>query len=188
MAAELAMAAEIARVLGGAAAGHPPKAADETAGSETSDSGSGAVPSGQGSAARAAPTERSGAARTTSFGGGGAPRTASFGGSGPARASSSEESGAAQAAEPEVGAGPGSAGQPDASGPESSAANAGTPRGDAGAGADGQVAVVPGVARYHRRGCILIRFMGDSDLESMTREAAEQAGYVACRACQPDQG
>jgi len=64
--------------------------------------------------------------------------------------------------------------------------------GESGAGADGsvplddQVAVVPGVPRYHRRGCILIRFLSDSDLETSTRRAAEAAGLVPCKACQPD--
>ena len=64
--------------------------------------------------------------------------------------------------------------------------------GESGADADGsaplddQVAVVPGVPRYHRRGCILIRFLSDSDLETSTRRAAEAAGLVPCKACQPD--
>jgi hypothetical protein len=187
MAAELAMAAEIARVLGGAGSGYAPNAADETPGSETPDSGSGAVPSAESSAARAAPPDRSGAARTASFGGGGAAGTASFEGSGAARAISSEESGAAQAPESETGVRPGSGGKPDTSGAAPSAADAGLPRGDGGAAVDGEVAVVPGVARYHRRGCILIRFMGDTDLETMSREVAEQAGLMACRACQPNQ-
>jgi hypothetical protein len=52
--------------------------------------------------------------------------------------------------------------------------------------ARGQVTVVPGIARYHRSGCTLIRFLGVDDLESMTREAAEADGCVPCRACQPD--
>jgi hypothetical protein len=51
---------------------------------------------------------------------------------------------------------------------------------------DGEVTVVPGVSRYHRRGCILIRFLSDGDLEIMTRARAEAAGSVACKACQPD--
>ena len=65
--------------------------------------------------------------------------------------------------------------------------------GAAGAGADGsapvddKVTVVPGVPRYHRRGCILIRFLSDGDLETMTRREAEAAGWVPCKACQPDQ-
>jgi hypothetical protein len=67
--------------------------------------------------------------------------------------------------------------------------------GDSGApGADGdcssllddEVTVVPGVPRYHRRGCILIRFLSDGDLDTSTRRAAEAAGSVACKACQPD--
>lgn len=52
--------------------------------------------------------------------------------------------------------------------------------------ARGQVTVVPGIARYHRSGCTLIRFLGTDDLESMTKEAAEAGGCVPCRACQPD--
>ena len=51
---------------------------------------------------------------------------------------------------------------------------------------DDEVTVVPGVARYHRRGCILIRFLSDGDLETMTRREAEAAGSVPCKACQPD--
>ena len=51
---------------------------------------------------------------------------------------------------------------------------------------DDQVTVVPGVPRYHRRGCILIRFLSDGDLEISTRRAAEAAGLVPCKACQPD--
>lgn len=64
--------------------------------------------------------------------------------------------------------------------------------GAAGADADGssatgdQVTVVPGVPRYHRRGCILIRFLSDGELETSTRPAAEAAGLVPCKACQPD--
>jgi hypothetical protein len=50
----------------------------------------------------------------------------------------------------------------------------------------GQVTVVPGIARYHRAKCILIRFLGDDDLEKMTRAAAEEAALMPCRACQPD--
>ena len=49
-----------------------------------------------------------------------------------------------------------------------------------------EVTIVPGVARYHRRGCILIRFLSDGDLETMTRREAEATGSVACKACQPD--
>jgi hypothetical protein len=50
-----------------------------------------------------------------------------------------------------------------------------------------EVTVVPGVPRYHKARCILIRFMGDSDLDKMTLAAAKQAGCTPCRACLPDQ-
>ena len=50
-----------------------------------------------------------------------------------------------------------------------------------------EVTVVPGVARYHRSECILIRFLGAGDLDIMTRQEAEEAKFAACRACQPDQ-
>ncbi|HCU91228.1 MAG TPA: hypothetical protein DHU96_00055, partial [Actinobacteria bacterium] len=51
---------------------------------------------------------------------------------------------------------------------------------------DDEVTIVPGVARYHRSGCILIRFLGGDDLETTTRQAAEADGCVPCRACEPD--
>jgi hypothetical protein len=50
--------------------------------------------------------------------------------------------------------------------------------------ADETVTVVPGVPRYHRSECILIRFMGDDDLQRMSLEAAQEAGCTPCRACQ----
>ena len=50
-----------------------------------------------------------------------------------------------------------------------------------------EVTVVPGVPRYHRASCILIRFMGDSDLDKTTVAAAKEAGCTPCRACLPDQ-
>jgi hypothetical protein len=50
-----------------------------------------------------------------------------------------------------------------------------------------EVAVVPGVPRYHNARCILIRFMGDDDLEKMTLAEAKNAGCTPCRACLPDQ-
>jgi hypothetical protein len=57
---------------------------------------------------------------------------------------------------------------------------------DAGAPA-AEVTIVPGIARYHRSECILIRFLGPEDLETMTRQAAEDAGCVPCKACRPEQ-
>jgi hypothetical protein len=50
-----------------------------------------------------------------------------------------------------------------------------------------EVTVVPGVPRYHIPHCLLIRFMGQGDLEKMTLGAARQAGCTPCRACLPDQ-
>jgi methylphosphotriester-DNA--protein-cysteine methyltransferase len=47
--------------------------------------------------------------------------------------------------------------------------------------------VVPGITRYHRSDCILIRFLGEDDLEHMTMAAAMAADFVACKACRPDQ-
>jgi hypothetical protein len=51
---------------------------------------------------------------------------------------------------------------------------------------DQDVTVVPGVPRYHRGECILIRFMGENDLQRMPAEQARKAGCTPCRACQPD--
>jgi hypothetical protein len=49
------------------------------------------------------------------------------------------------------------------------------------------VRIVPGITRYHRDDCILIRFLAADDLESMKLQAAKDAGYMACKACKPDQ-
>ena len=47
--------------------------------------------------------------------------------------------------------------------------------------------MVPGVPRYRRNsGCILIRFMGDRDLQKMPVEAAKKNGCTPCRACHTD--
>jgi hypothetical protein len=50
----------------------------------------------------------------------------------------------------------------------------------------GQVTVVPGVPRYHKQNCILIRFMTDEDVQKMTIQEAAETGCIPCRACQPD--
>jgi hypothetical protein len=50
-----------------------------------------------------------------------------------------------------------------------------------------EVTVVPGVPRYHNAHCILIRFMGENDLEKTTLGAARESGCTPCRACLPDQ-
>jgi hypothetical protein len=78
------------------------------------------------------------------------------------------------------------AGQPAAEEPAAGEPGAGGPAGKPVPGRI-EVTVVPGVARYHRSECILIRFLGAGDLEIMTRQEAEQAKFAACRACQPDQ-
>jgi hypothetical protein len=59
------------------------------------------------------------------------------------------------------------------------------------AGKDGdygqrEVVVVPGVPRYHDANCILIRFMGDDDLQKMSLNEAAEAGCTPCRACVPE--
>ena len=98
--------------------------------------------------------------------------------------------------EPEAAAGPRPS-APDAARPgpqdkpEPVPATAGPAAGDSAGddlalGVSSQVTVVPGIARYHRTQCILIRFLGSDDLETMTREAAEDAALAPCRACQPD--
>jgi hypothetical protein len=51
---------------------------------------------------------------------------------------------------------------------------------------DDEVMIVSGMPRYHRRGCILIRFLKEEDLEILTRRAAVDANCVPCKACQPD--
>jgi hypothetical protein len=53
-------------------------------------------------------------------------------------------------------------------------------------GADSEVTVVPGVPRYHRAECILIRFMGEDDLDKTTLKSAIESGCTPCRACQPE--
>ena len=53
-------------------------------------------------------------------------------------------------------------------------------------GPDDEVSVVPGIARYHKADCILIRFLSEDDLEVTSRRDAEVAGCAPCRACRPD--
>jgi len=47
--------------------------------------------------------------------------------------------------------------------------------------------VVPGITRYHRSDCLLIRFLTADDLEVMSSQAAIDGGCVPCKACKPDQ-
>jgi hypothetical protein len=95
--------------------------------------------------------------------------------------SAADDSAAEESAAQESGAGDSAADEP-ADGEPAADGPAGKP-------APGriEVTVVPGVARYHRSECILIRFLGDGDLDIMTRQEAEEAKFAACRACQPDQ-
>ena len=49
------------------------------------------------------------------------------------------------------------------------------------------VRIVPGITRYHKEDCLLIRFLAADDLEVMSLKAASDEGYFACKACKPDQ-
>ena len=82
----------------------------------------------------------------------------------------------------EAGDKPSGAPGPDA-GTGSAAADGGRPQ----RGPGTEVIVVPGITRYHRSQCILIRFLGPEDLQAMTRQAAEVASYVPCKACRPEE-
>jgi hypothetical protein len=100
--------------------------------------------------------------------------------------SAAEDSAAEESAAGDSAAQESAAGDPAA---EESADEEPAAAGPAGKPAPGriEVTVVPGVARYHRSECILIRFLGAGDLDIMTRQEAEEAKFAACRACQPDQ-
>jgi hypothetical protein len=49
-----------------------------------------------------------------------------------------------------------------------------------------KVVIVPGEPRYHRRGCTLIRLLGNDDLQTSTQQQADADGCVPCQACKPD--
>jgi hypothetical protein len=49
------------------------------------------------------------------------------------------------------------------------------------------VRIVPGITRYHKEDCLLIRFLAAEDLEVMSLKSAAEEGYFACKACKPDQ-
>ena len=121
------------------------------------------------------------------------PVTAKTDGQGTQREASEAAEGAGDQRAPGAGSGTG-AGQ---TGPTPAAARDDDARGAAERGGaeesgsapatDGNaVVIVPGVARYHRPGCILIRFLGGEDLETSTAQAAEAKGCAPCRACEPD--
>jgi hypothetical protein len=48
------------------------------------------------------------------------------------------------------------------------------------------VTVVPGVPRYHNANCILIRFMPETDVQSLTIPEARNLNCTPCAACQPE--
>jgi hypothetical protein len=48
------------------------------------------------------------------------------------------------------------------------------------------VTVVPGVPRYHRTDCVLIRFMSAGDVHQVPVSEATDAGCTPCAACQPE--
>jgi hypothetical protein len=86
---------------------------------------------------------------------------------------------------------------PDSSALDSTASLDGSPEAVADNGTDSaktpapdptrEVTIVPGVPRYHDARCILIRFMGEDDLEKTTLAAAVDVGCTPCRACLPEQ-
>ena len=87
-------------------------------------------------------------------------------------APASPQSGQAnQTAEPEKAADAEQAAEPEPAGPDPNM----------------EITVVPGVPRYHNARCILIRFMGENDLDKMTLAAAREIGCTPCRACLPDE-
>jgi hypothetical protein len=90
--------------------------------------------------------------------------------------------GTAAASEPGASAGTSPVGSPAAASARTDGGAATEPA----IGLDDQVSVVPGIARYHKADCILIRFLSDDDLEVMSRRSAEAADCAPCRACRPD--
>jgi hypothetical protein len=72
-----------------------------------------------------------------------------------------------------------------AAGSEAGSEPPATGEGDAAPGSD-LVTVVPGVPRYHRTDCVLIRFMPEGDVQKHSVAAARDAGCTPCAACQPE--
>jgi len=92
----------------------------------------------------------------------------------------------ASAAPAAASAAPAGAPAPVSAAPAAGATRAAPPAPQSSAIPSPDVTVVPGIARYHKKDCILIRFLGDDDLETMSRERAEESGCVPCRACRPE--
>ena len=99
--------------------------------------------------------------------------------SAPASPSASAEGGTPPAAA-------GTPGQPAAPKPAGPAGPAGSASGAKAAAGGTQVAIIPGVPRYHAPNCILIRFMEEEELEKMTLDEAKAAGCTPCTACQAE--
>jgi hypothetical protein len=75
----------------------------------------------------------------------------------------------------------------DATMSEASAPSAAEPEAPDAAEADAAlVTVVPGVPRYHRPDCVLIRFMPDGDVRKQPTAQAKESGCTPCAACQPE--
>jgi hypothetical protein len=51
---------------------------------------------------------------------------------------------------------------------------------------NGEVVIVRGEVRYHRRSCTLIRLLGRDDLKTLPQQQAKADGCMPCRACAPD--
>jgi hypothetical protein len=100
---------------------------------------------------------------------------------GPAQEATAPEATAAKTSGPILGQPPGPTVQGKAAGARDDHDQAGSAQAP-----NEEVTIVPGVARYHRSGCILIRFLGGDDIETTSRREAAAKGCKPCRACEPD--
>ncbi|HEY2508092.1 MAG TPA: hypothetical protein VGI58_16380 [Streptosporangiaceae bacterium] len=160
-----------------AAAGRPPAAAGNgpAAASAAAAAGRVAAAPGRDAPATPGPTAQTAAGRQPADPDTRAANRAQAPAPAPAGARSGQSAGGARSGS--SAGGPANGGDP---------AGAGSATGSAGPPVTARVSVVPGIARYHTAECILIRFLGDEDLQTMSRQEAEAAGNVPCRACKPD--
>jgi hypothetical protein len=175
------------RATAGDAAGGDAGAGDETSNDESAAAATDVAEDERDAAGAAGADGVDGAAGSDAEAGEPAPATAGAGHAGDAAAAGEPGEAGAPGGEDVAGAGAAEA----LGGAEEDGAEPDMAKADGGAEADGtpldaEVTIVPGVARYHRRGCILIRFLSDGDLETTTRGAAEATALVPCKACQPD--
>jgi len=180
-AAEADAAAEVAQPATAAEASEEPAAAETTEATTTTETTTGAEPADAADSGSAGQPDQAGKPETESKPAGSAA---------PDRAVT--QVGATQVtAPPKADSAKADAARADAARADAARAETGSGRGDpdkpAKPAGPVQVTVVPGVARYHRSECILIRFLGEGDLETMSKQEAVAAGLTACRACQPDQ-